>query len=82
MNVKVIKQSKDSVTVELSPVQIEILRASLSKEGSHRRKSWKECSPSTPEELMYHMVMYDETKSVRDSVTDIVNKYKGWGVLS
>jgi hypothetical protein len=79
--VEIIKQTRKSITVELSPIELELLRSAIVKENNNRRKTWKQVSPQFPEELMYHAVMKDSTDEIKGKVYKAIEKYQRWGIL-
>lgn len=78
---KILKQTKKTTTVELSPVELEILRGALVKENNSRRRTWKQVEPQFPEELMYHAIMKDTADTLKAGVYKIIKKYQDWGIL-
>lgn len=78
---EIIKQTKKTITVELSPIELEILRGAIVKENNARRKTWKQVNPQFPEELMYHAIMRDSSEEIKGKVYVAIKKYQNWGIL-
>lgn len=78
---KILKQTKKSTTVELSPLELEILRGAIVKESNSKTKAWKQVSPIFPEELIYHAVMKDTAKTLKAGIYKIIKRYQDWGIL-
>jgi hypothetical protein len=79
--VEIIKQSKKTITVELSPIELELLRGAIVKENTNRRKAWKQVNPQFPEELMYHAIMNDTSGEMKIKIYKAIKKYQDWGIL-
>ena len=77
----IVKQTKETITVELTPIELEVIRAGIVKESSHRRKTWRTSEPSLPEELMYHFIMHDTSEQLKKDIYDAISAYKRWGIL-
>lgn len=78
---KVIQQNKKSITIEINPMELDLLRHAITKESSYRRKTWKNVVPTVPEELMYHLLMNDTAEQLKISVYKLVRKYQDWKIL-
>ena len=77
----ILKQNKKAVTIEMSPVELEVLRSALIKEVNSRRKTWRNVEPKFPEELMYHAVMKDSAEGLKAGVYKGIKRYQEWGIL-
>jgi hypothetical protein len=78
---KIVKQTKEKITLELTPIELELLRGAIVKENNSRRKAWKKVNPVFPEELMYHVMMADTSKQMRVEIYKGIKKYQDWGIL-
>ncbi len=78
---KVINQSKQSVTLELSPMELSLFRSAIIKESGSRRNTWKKVEPKFPEEVMYHAEMNHTAERMKVETHKIVRKYQDWGIL-
>jgi hypothetical protein len=78
---KILKQSRKTTTVELDPVELEILRGAIVKEANSRNRTWKQVDPKFPEELMYHAVMQDTADKLKAGIYKLIQKYRDWGIL-
>lgn len=78
---KVIKQTKETITLELTPIELELLRSGVTKESSHRRKAWKQVTPRFPEELMYHVIMNDTVNQMKVDSHKAILQYQKWGII-
>jgi len=78
---KVIKQTKETITLELTPVELELFRGGMTKESSYRRKAWKQVTPRFPEELMYHAIMNDSANQMKVDSHKAISQYQAWGII-
>jgi hypothetical protein len=78
---KILKQTRKRTVVELSPVEMELLRGAITKESTLRKKTWKFSNPKFPEELLYHLVMKEESEQLKLSIYRAIKKYREWGIL-
>jgi hypothetical protein len=78
---KLVSQTKKGITVELTPLQLELLRSAMAKELSQRRRAWKTVSPKFPEELMYHAIMKETSEKTMYNINSYISVYREWGVL-
>ncbi len=81
LTVKIMKQTKKKTTVELSPVELEVLRGAIVKEYKSRNKTWNQLNPIFPEELMYHAIMKDTAQSLKAGIHKIIQRYQDWNIL-
>lgn len=79
---KIIKQTKKGLTVELSPYELDVLRHAITKESGFRRKTWKTVKPTVPEELIYHLLMHDTAEQMKSSIYYAFDKFKEWKILN
>jgi hypothetical protein len=78
---KLVSQSKATITLELSPTELQLIRSALASELSLRRRTWRDLNAKFPEELMYHAIMKDSTEDMMFNVNTYISTYKMWGVL-
>lgn len=78
---ELVSQNKQSITVKLSPIELEVLRSALVKESASRRKTWTDVTPVYPEELMYHAVLKESTDLMLYETNKRIKTYKEWGIL-
>jgi len=78
---KLVSQNKESITVELTPLQLDLLRSAMAKELSHRRRTWATVAPKFPEELMYHAIMKDTSEKTLYNINTYIDTYRSWGML-
>lgn len=78
---KKVSQNKDSIVLELTPIELELLRAGMAKELSSRRRVWDKSKPEYVEELLYHSIMKDTSETMMHTVNKSITQYKAWGVL-
>ena len=76
-----ISQNKETITVELTPLELEIFRSAMSKEIISRRKTWDNANPTLPEELIYHAVIKEVSELLLYETNKRIKVYKSWGVL-
>lgn len=78
---KIKSQDKKSIVVELSPIELDILRSGSIRERNHRRQEWEKVSPRYPEELMYHALMCETSGILSEEIFKAVKWYRDKGVL-
>lgn len=78
---KIINQTKENITVELTPLELDLFRSAMTKESSHRRKAWKQVTPRFPEELMYHAIMNDTSNQMKIDTHKAIKQYQRWGII-
>lgn len=78
---KVVSQVKTKVVVELSPVELELIKSGLVRERNYRRQQWEKVNPKFPEELMYHAVLKDTSEDLSTNIFKVINTFRDWGVL-
>lgn len=78
---KVVKQTKQTITIELTPSELDLLRGGITKESSYRRRTWKQVVPKFPEELMYHADMHFSANHMKAVIHKAIKKYQQWGIL-
>ncbi|MNC53102.1 hypothetical protein D3C75_1024880 [compost metagenome] len=78
---QLVKQDEKSITVELSPLQLLMLRDAMAKELSHRRRDWDRSTPEYPEELLYRAAAVDVAQESLYSINTYLKTYKQWGIV-
>lgn len=79
---KVINHTKDAVTIELTPMELDLFNKAMTKEGSHRRKTWKQVKPQFLEEMLYHHTMHDMAEQMKIESSKLIRTHeRRWGVL-
>lgn len=78
---KILAQGKKRIHVELTPLELQLLRHGIARERNQRNRVWSKVEPRFPEELLYHLHMKDTCQQLLEEIDKGVLQYKKWGVL-
>lgn len=78
---KIVKQDKGKVIVELNPIEAEMFQKSMVRHAKMLNKKWEALETKIPEEFLYHAARKDNADGLKRKFGIIVNRFREWGVL-
>jgi len=78
---KSLKVDKECAKLELTPLELDILRSALTKELASRKRVWAKVVPKYPEELIYHATINQTTEELLADVCRVIRMYQIWDIL-
>ncbi|AID50491.1 hypothetical protein [Bacillus phage CP-51] len=78
---KIVKQEKNKVIVELDPMEAEMLQKSMVRHTKMLDKKWEALETKIPEEFLYHAARKDNADGLKRKFGMVVNRFREWGVL-
>jgi hypothetical protein len=81
VKLKIVKQEKDKVIVELDPMEAEMFQKSMVRHSKMLNNKWDSLETKYPEEMLYHAARKDRADGLKRKFGLVVNRFREWGVL-
>jgi len=81
VKLKIVKQEKGKVIMELDPMEAEMLQKSMVRHSKMLNKKWDSLEIKYPEEMLYHAARKDRADGLKRKFGLVVNRFREWGVL-